>query len=299
MDTAIPSGDGITLAARFWAGDHARGVLVIAHGLGEHGGCYESLAEELTAQPGLVDVLAVDFRGHGRSPGRRGVVRRYDELVADLESAVVWASRHRPDRPIFVLGHSNGGQVALHLALKTPSGLSGLILSNPSLALAVAVPRWKLAVGRLLDRLAPTVTLSAGLDPSQMTRDESSWGQRAADDLRHNRVSAPLYFGMLSGGAAVAERAGELDVPTLMILGDDDPIVDRDAAIRFFHRMTTRAKTMLRFPGMRHEPLNEIGCEAVRDAITTWLSDRLAALPPSCPSNAPSGTAREAQGRTN
>ena len=38
------------------------------------------------------DVIAVDFRGHGRSPGRRGVVRTYDELTEDLLNVLEWAS---------------------------------------------------------------------------------------------------------------------------------------------------------------------------------------------------------------
>ncbi len=64
--------DGLPLHARLWSGEEPRGTLVIAHGLGEHGGCYDHVAEVLTAEAGLVDVLAFDFRGHGASPGAGG-----------------------------------------------------------------------------------------------------------------------------------------------------------------------------------------------------------------------------------
>src|SRR5205085_1469132 len=84
----------------------ARGVLVIAHGFGEHGGCYGHVAE--TLGPALeLDVVSPDQRGHGRSPGRRGLVRQYDELIDDVRSSLEWAARARPGLPLYLLGHSN------------------------------------------------------------------------------------------------------------------------------------------------------------------------------------------------
>jgi alpha-beta hydrolase superfamily lysophospholipase len=281
MTFRFPSADSLSLHARYWQGEAPRGVLVIAHGLGEHSGCYAPLAESLSARSGLVDVLAFDFRGHGLSPGRRGVVRRYEELVDDLRSAVHWAGQHRPGQPVFLLGHSNGGQVALRLVSEGDHGVAGTILSNPTLALALSVPRWKLALGRFLDRFAPSVTLSAGLDPAQMTRDEATWRERAADPLRHNRVSAPLYFGMIAGGANLLARAAAITTPTLLIVGDEDPVVAAGAAAEFYDRLGSPSKALRRYPEMRHEPLNEVGREAVIDAVASWLTDRLDVAQPS------------------
>lgn len=275
MSFSILSADGRPLAARLWSGNRPRGVLVLAHGLGEHSGCYAPLAEALSDRPGLVDVLGFDFRGHGLTPGRRGVVRRYEELIDDLRAVVAWTRRERPGWPVFVLGHSNGGQVAARLALEPGHGLAGLVLSNPTLALSMAVPRWKLAVGRVLDRVAPGVTLPAGLDPSQMTRDEASWIDREADALRHNRVSAPLYFGMIGGGARLVDRAAEITVPVLLLIGEDDPVVSSRVAAEFFARLRSEPKTLRSYRGMRHEPLNELGREEVHVDVASWLDDRL------------------------
>src|SRR3954453_14792872 len=111
-DVLIPAADGLTLRGWHWARHSPRGVLVIAHGFGEHGGCYRHVAEALG--PALeLDVLAFDQRGHGRSPGRRGVVRHFDHLVADVRAGVAWASERFPVLPRFLLGHSNGGVLSL------------------------------------------------------------------------------------------------------------------------------------------------------------------------------------------
>ena len=110
-DVSIPTPDGLVLLGRHWARPNPRGVVIVAHGFGEHGGCYRHVAEALG--PALeVDFVAPDLRGHGRSPGRRGVVGRYEELTSDLRAVLAWAESERPGLPRFVLGHSNGGQVA-------------------------------------------------------------------------------------------------------------------------------------------------------------------------------------------
>src|SRR5690349_18953151 len=91
-DVSIPSEDGTTLRGWHWRRPDPRGVLVIAHGFGEHGGTYRHVVEAL-GPPLELDVVAPDLRGHGRSPGRRGVVRRYGDLVSDVRAALYWASR--------------------------------------------------------------------------------------------------------------------------------------------------------------------------------------------------------------
>jgi alpha-beta hydrolase superfamily lysophospholipase len=248
----------------------------VAHGFGEHGGCYRHVAEAI-GPAADVDVVAPDLRGHGRSPGRRGVVSAYEDLVGDLRSVFEWAGRSRPGLPRVVLGHSNGGQLGLRLALEPPEGLSGLIVSNPSLAVAADVPAYKLAIGRLLRRTAPWVTLTARIQADRMTRDPAMQREHETDPLRHDRMSAPLYFGMVEGGAMVVARAGEIETPTLVLLGTSDPVIDPETTRVAFDRLGAADKTLLIYPKMLHEPLNEVGREQVFSDVIQWLSPRLQA----------------------
>ncbi len=95
------------------------------------------------------------------------------------------------------------------------------------------------------------------------------------DALRHNRISAPLFFGMLEGGAMLLARAGELRTPILMIVGGQDSVVDPAAAREFFDRIGSEDKTLLLYPKMLHEPLNELGREQVLDDLVRWIEPRL------------------------
>jgi alpha-beta hydrolase superfamily lysophospholipase len=276
-DVTIPSTGGVALRGWHWSRPNPRAVLVVSHGFGEHGGCYRHVAEALA--PALdVDLLAFDFRGHGRSHGRRGVVKRYDDLVEDLLSALAWCAKALPHVSTYVLGHSNGGQVALRAALRPPENLAGLILTNPVIALATRVPSYKVWAGHLLLRVAPWVTLPASLPTGQMTRDPAMQHEHDIDPLRHSRMSAPLFFGMIDGGPMLTARAGEIRTPVLIILGTSDVVIDPKATHAFYDALGSTDKALLIYPKMLHEPLNELGREQVFSDIIAWLGPRLPAL---------------------
>jgi alpha-beta hydrolase superfamily lysophospholipase len=273
-DIQVRAADGLILLGRRWRPRTARAVLVIAHGYGEHGGAYRRFAETAAERSDL-DVIAADFRGHGRSPGRRGFVRAYDELTDDLLCMVQWASNEVAGVDCFVLGHSNGGQVALRAALRDPGRISGLVLSNPVVRVTVEVPPAKLWLGQLLARYAPWVTLKGNLPTELLTRDPEIQAEHRTDLLRHNRMSAPLFFGMIEGGAMLMERAPELKLPVLMLLGAQDTVTDPAAARGFFDRIGSEDKTLSIYPKMMHEPLNEIGRQQVIDDVLRWLECRM------------------------
>jgi alpha-beta hydrolase superfamily lysophospholipase len=270
----VPSRDGLRLKVRWWPTQRPRGIVIVAHGLGEHGGAYAHLAEVI-GSPLDLDFIALDFRGHGRSPGRRGVVRRYDDLVGDLAAIVSWARNRRPDLPLFLLGHSNGGQVVLRLLLETGPDLAGVIASNPSIRIAMPVPPGKLKLGQVLRLLAPWVTLRSQAPSAWMTRDPVMREKFQGDTLRHDRVSAPLFFGMVEGGEMLLARAGEIKTPILLLLGGQDQVICPSSSREFYDRLGSDDKTLMVYPKMLHEPLNELGREQVFDDVARWLEPRL------------------------
>ncbi len=282
-DVVITSADGTALRGWYWTRTGTpRAVLVVAHGFGEHGGCYRQVAE--TFGPALeLEVLAPDQRGHGRSPGRRGVIRRYGDLVADVQAALDWTARERPGLPLYVLGHSNGGLLALLLALPRtgtttgvkPGDLAGLILSNPALRIVTPVSPVKILIGRFLLHFAPGVTLSGKLDSKHLTRDPVSQREHDTDPLRHSRMSAPLFFGMTGEGERTIANASAITLPVLMLLGGSDPVIHAETSRQVFERLGSADKTLRLYPPMLHEPLNELDREQVFRDIESWLRSRL------------------------
>jgi alpha-beta hydrolase superfamily lysophospholipase len=270
----VRSFDGLRLSGRWWRRAETRGVVVVAHGFGEHGGFYRRIAETLVAALD-VDVVAVDFRGHGKSAGARGVVGQYDDLVGDLESVLEWVEKQDLSGTRFMLAHSNGAQVALRLVLRNPARIAGMILSNPALKVALPVAPLKHLIGRFLLRFAPGVTLAGEVRPELLTSDPVVQREHLTDPLRHSQMSAPLYFGMIEGGAMLLARAGEIKTPALVLLGLSDPVIDPAAGRAFHDRLGAPDKTLLVYPEMLHEPFSELGREQVFEDIHHWIRKRM------------------------
>jgi alpha-beta hydrolase superfamily lysophospholipase len=128
------SPDGLRIACARWDGRRpVRGVVQIAHGMGEHIGRYARTIEALVSA-GLT-VYGSDHRGHGRtapSPARLGDFGEggFDLLVEDMFRLSRIAREEHPESPFFILGHSMGSFAAQQYVLDHSREIDGLILSG-------------------------------------------------------------------------------------------------------------------------------------------------------------------------
>lgn len=130
---------------RYSTGTPARGVVIVVHGIGEHGGRYEALASYLS---GLgIESFLPDLRGFGKSGSRRACIRRFSDFHRDLFALHALIKR-TSGLPVFMLGHSLGGLVvSSYAAFSEHPALEGVILSSPSFGLSLRVPAWRHAGG--------------------------------------------------------------------------------------------------------------------------------------------------------
>src|SRR5688572_1860940 len=108
--------EGLSIFWQSWRGTaEPRAVVVLIHGAAEHCNRYGYVVEKLA--PAGFPVFALDLRGHGRSQGDRMVIDRMENAVADIDQVVTRAREEVPGVPLFLLGHSMGGAIALEYAL--------------------------------------------------------------------------------------------------------------------------------------------------------------------------------------
>ena len=219
--------------------------MIISHGFAEHGGCYRRVAEALGTRLEL-DVIAVDYRGHGRSPGRRGVVeavrrsgRRSRErpdmdrtAVARCAAVCAGTFQRRTGRPPARAGRELAR--SREWSSRTPR-CGSRFRSLPA----------SCRLGRFLARVAPWVTLPGDGRTGVLTRDPEIQEEHRTDPLRHNRMSPPLFFGMVEGGEMLLARAAEIRIPMLMLLGGQDTVIDPPTSREFFDRLGSEDKTLL------------------------------------------------------
>ena len=153
MKTERVATDGTRLMTHTWnPSGSPRSVIVIVHGLAEHGGRYEHVAALLTGRGHAV--RATDLRGFGESTGPRAFVKSWDDylddLAADLESA------RGAGVPVVLLGHSMGGLVALSYALSDRPKPDSLVLSAPAVDADVSAAK-KLAARVLRSHISQSL----------------------------------------------------------------------------------------------------------------------------------------------
>jgi len=267
----VRSADGAsTLHTRAWPAAQPRLALVLCHGLGEHCGRYAQLAGELAAHG--VSTFAYDQRGHGRSPGKRGHVDRFSRLTDDLDRVVGAAAERHPGLPLFLMGHSFGGLVALRWLQTRAPGVRGAILSAPLLEVALAPPRWKMALSGVLSRWAPSLPFGNEIDPADLSGDPAYVKAYREDPLVHDRITPRMYTEMMAAAAAAATDPIPA-IPLLFVVPGRDRIVLPEATLRLAERLTGDV-TVRHYPEARHESFNDLERRAVVADIAGWLAER-------------------------
>lgn len=257
----------------FWQGwlpaDPPTGVLLISHGLGEHSGRYGNVVDALV--PDGWAVYALDHRGHGRSGGRRAHVDSYADWLADFDAfRRVVVARH-PDLPVFLLGHSMGGQIALAYALDHQDDLRGLVLSAPALA-SDAVPKAAVPVLKLLGRVAPTLR-PAGIDTTKISKDPAVVAAYQADPLVHSgKPSLGLSVALFDQFDVLPERARGLRLPLLLQHGTVDELTNPSGSRLLEQTSGSPDQTVHWYEGYWHEIYNEPERETPLKDLREWLA---------------------------
>lgn len=265
---------GLRLYWQAWSPDEsARAVLLVAHGYGEHSGRYGNLVDFFV--PRGFAVYAVDHRGHGRSEGQRGHVKRFDELIADLHAFRVRVEEDQRENPIVLVGHSLGGLIAVHYALAHGQGLAGVVLSSPALGLIGGPSRPLVWLGRVLSLFAPRVSFRGNVAPELLSHDASVGQAYAADSLVHRSVSARFVTELSRAIRLAHERAAEMRVPLLVLQAGDDRLVDPHAVEDFAGKAGSEVKNLQLYSGFYHEIFNETEKERVFADLAQWIEMRI------------------------
>jgi alpha-beta hydrolase superfamily lysophospholipase len=249
----------------------ARAVVVIVHGLGEHGGRYDHVGRRL-AGAGFA-AYAADHRGHGRSGGRRANIGRMAAVVGDLSDFVCFAAERCPGTEVFMLGHSLGGLIALQYATGDVPELAGLVLTGPLVQVESRAPVLERMAG-VLSALTPNLGVLA-VPPDAVSRDPAVVAAYRADPLvHHGKVPARTGAEILTTTLALPDRLPRLRTPLLLLHGTCDRLAPAAGSQLVHEKVTSPDRTLRLCEGLSHEVMNEPEQDEILDEIVGWISDR-------------------------
>jgi alpha-beta hydrolase superfamily lysophospholipase len=272
--STFTASDGENLAIQDWPlpeGLALRGVVVLVHGLGEHAGRYEHVAQTLNGW-GFA-VRGYDQCGHGDSGGERGSLPSIGRLIDDLSDVVDSTRARTPDGvPLILVGHSLGGLVAGYLVSLRNRQVDALVMSSPALNPGLsAFQKFLLAT---LPRIAPNLRVSNGLKPQFLSHDTDVVAAYQADPRVHDRVSARLARFIAEAGPRVVARARQWEVPTLLMYAGEDRLVNPQGSRDFAAAAPPAVVTTHCFEDLYHELFNERDAQPVFDCLKRWLDAR-------------------------
>ena len=280
---AIRTADGQTLPLRHWApAGPPRAAILALHGMNDYSNAFDQPGRALAAQ-GIV-TYAYDQRGFGRGP-HPGLWSDRATLAADARTALRLLAERHPGLPLFLLGESMGGAVAIEALAPAPpfapppAGVRGAILVAPAVWGRDSMGAFQRALLWLAEALTPGLTLTGrGLDilPSdniEMLRALS----RDPLVIKETRVDA--IHGLVDLMDAAEADVTRLPLPLLLLYGEKDEVIPPEPvwqAIAALDRPDQRAAL---YPEGWHMLLRDLQAQRVIDDIAAWTADPAAPLP--------------------
>jgi alpha-beta hydrolase superfamily lysophospholipase len=145
---------GVRIVYDVWTPETTpRAVVVLSHGLGEHARRYDHVAQRFGAA-GLV-TYALDHRGHGRSAGKRVLLKDISEYTGDFNTLVGIATKEHPGGTCIVLGHSMGGAIVFSYGVERPDNYDLMVLSGPAVDARAGVSPLLALAAKIIGFIAP------------------------------------------------------------------------------------------------------------------------------------------------
>lgn len=262
-----------TLQGQSYEVSHAKGVVVIVHGMGEYSKRYER-----TVIPTLIKddyaVFSYDQFGHGASDGKKGDNPGFEYLLDALEKVLEKAQGTYPTLPVFLYGHSMGGNVVINYTLRREHHLKGAIATSPFLQLAFDPPKWKLSIGNILDRIFPSLTMPNDLELDALSKDQEEIEAYEKDPMVHDKVSTIYSLRLMETGTWAVEHASSLDIPMLIIHGTSDRITSHKASKSFAANSNGMA-VFVPVEGGYHELHHDLEKNRLFEKIREWLNEQI------------------------
>jgi alpha-beta hydrolase superfamily lysophospholipase len=260
--------DGHSLFSRIWATPDSKAVIALIHGFGEHSGRYTHVADFFNKNG--YSVFALDNRGHGQSGGKRGHAPTYDSYMDDIEVFLNHVATQSAGKPVFLYGHSMGGNLVLNYVIRRQPALKGVIATGPWVQLAFEPKPILVTIGKLMRSIFPSFSQDSGLNQTHISKDTAVVEAYKNDPLVHGKITASASLSLLEAGEFLNNYTGEMPISMLIMHGDEDLLTSQPASEAFAKRVSGPV-TYKKWEGMYHEIHNEPQQLEVFNYTLGWL----------------------------
>jgi acylglycerol lipase len=273
--------DGYRLPLSVWqpAGEPQAMVLGL-HGFNDYSAAFSAPAEFLAAKN--IMTYAYDQRGFGETT-QRGIWPGPDRLQQDAHTMVQLLCKQYPGKPLFLLGESMGGAVAMDMIQDAETAcLKGVILVAPAVWGWQTMPLWQRSALWLAAHTVPGHTLTGeGLDltPSDNIEMLRALGR---DPLVIKETRIDAAFGLTNLMETALLSGQQLTLPALILYGVQDDIIPPNSMCAMMKRLPGPSAGQWRlvlYPAGYHMLTRDLQAAVVLQDMLSWIKNQSAPLP--------------------
>ena len=261
--------DNISLEVQsFILSDNPEKIILIVHGLGEHGGRFRGAADFFNEKG--ISVCVLTLRGHGDSEGKRGHAPSLEQLLTDIEYFIRFVRVAYLNADLYLYGHSMGGNIVLNYLAKDQSDeIKAGIATSPWIKLAFDPPKWKVVLGNWAADIIPSLIQPSGLKAEDISSIKEEVEKYETDPLIHDKVSAKLFTSITKGGEYLIHNTHKFKHKVFLAHGQQDKIISHDATAEF--AKDSNLFTFKSYPKSKHEIHHDVDFEDLMGDLLEWM----------------------------
>lgn len=274
---------GMRIFTQSWCPDsilQPEGLVAMVHGYNSESSWLFGLTALAFAKAGFL-VYALDLQGHGYSEGLPGHIPDIQPVVRDCIQFFDSARATHPKLPAFLYGESLGGAISILICLEQKCKWNGLILNGAMCGVSAQFkPAWP------LEKLLPVAAFFAPnwriviSKPLARKSYKEEWKRKLVAKSPNCHASrkptAATALEFLRVCDYISKHCHELEVPMLVVHGEDDTVCPSDSAKKVYELAASKDKTLKIFPGMLHQwigqPKEDV--ELVFGTIISWITSQ-------------------------
>jgi acylglycerol lipase len=269
--------DETALPYRVWKpSGKPKAVIIALHGFNDYSRAFESTGSYLSKRG--IAVYAYDQRGFGAAP-HTGIWAGEENLVNDLAYFVKAVSKIYPSAPVYILGESMGGAVAI-TALADPSfpKVRGVILAAPAVWGEDTMSPVYRATLWLAAHTIPSYEMT-GSDLKILASNNIPMLRRMSHDplvIKKTRVDA--IYGIVNLMDSAYRDVPQVKVPVLLLYGAQDQVIPKEPIDHARERFATPVRYAY-YPESYHMLLRDLQGDTLLADIASWVANPKAKLP--------------------
>jgi len=246
-----------------------KAVIQFVHGFGEHSGRYAELGERFCSKN--IAFVMHDQRGHGQTPGKRGVAPSYDRLLDDVGEVRDRIGELYPDTPVIIYGHSMGGNIAAnYLISRTQKRHVCAVIGSPWLRLYNPFPAVVMAFAGVVGKITSNLSVVNKVNIQTLTHDAEFVQKTSEDPMYHGNLSLRLFTQITMRGEHAIANAKLITLPSLILNAGEDKLVSPEA-IREFYGNCGSNVILKEYEGLYHELHNELEREQIFEDVYGFI----------------------------